>query len=141
MPNMLYHDDVINDLSDEDIKLLVIKEEVQVHEKIVDGDTIRITKKVNELLETITTSVTTEEIKVEKVAFNKYIDDHPQVRYEGDTMVIPVVREVVVVEKKLLLVEEVRITKHFHTSSEEQIVTLRHDEIIVERVANKNTTN
>ena len=139
MPFMIHPDDINNEMNSKDIKLLVINEEIKVHKKLVDGDTVRITKKTNEFSETIDTSVTTEEVKIEKVAFNKYLDTHPEVRYEGDTIIIPVVKEVVVVEKKILLVEEVRITKHIHTSSEEQIIPLRHQEIIVERLTSNNT--
>jgi stress response protein YsnF len=51
-------------------------------------------------------------------------------------MIIPVLREVIVVEKRLLLVEELRVTKHQVLKQETQQVTLRKEEVNVERVAN-----
>jgi stress response protein YsnF len=54
-------------------------------------------------------------------------------RYEGDTLIIPVIEEVLVVEKKLLLKEEVHITKYVGETQQEKTVTLRSEEVSVER--------
>jgi stress response protein YsnF len=56
------------------------------------------------------------------------------VRQEGDTTVIPVVEEVVVVEKRLRLVEAVRISKRQAIRHEPQSITLRRQEAVVERL-------
>ena len=69
----------------------------------------------------------------EKIPVNKYVETAPQIRYDGDTMIVPVVREVVVVEKRLLLVEEVHVTKTTVTNEAEKSVPLRREEIFVER--------
>jgi stress response protein YsnF len=50
-------------------------------------------------------------------------------------MIIPVVREVLVVEKRLLLVEELHVTKTQVQKQETQHITLRKEEVIVERLA------
>ena len=49
-------------------------------------------------------------------------------------MIIPVIKEVIIIEKKLMLVEEVRVTKLTHTTNEQQNVTLRKEEITIERI-------
>jgi stress response protein YsnF len=55
-------------------------------------------------------------------------------RVEGDTTIIPVVEEIVVVEKRLVLVEEVRI-RQITTSEDVTVpVTLRRQTATVERV-------
>lgn len=61
------------------------------------------------------------------------IETAPSIRYEGDTMIIPVIKEVIIIEKKLLLIEEVYITKHINTTIEQTNVMLREEEVIVER--------
>jgi hypothetical protein len=53
----------------------------------------------------------TEEAGVERVPVNRLIDTEPQTRQEGDVTVIPIVEEVLVVEKRLLLKEEIRIRR------------------------------
>jgi len=55
------------------------------------------------------------------------------VRYEGDTIIIPVLKEIAVVEKKILLVEEIRVTKTITHSEQKEEVTLRKEEINIER--------
>jgi hypothetical protein len=52
-----------------------------------------------------------EEVSVERVVVDRMIDEVPQVRQEGDVLVIPVVEEVITVQKRLLLKEEVRVSR------------------------------
>lgn len=73
---------------------------------------------------------------VQRVSVNELVDAVPSVRYEGDTIIIPVLKEVLV--KRILLVEEIRITKHTVHSNEQQEVTLRKEKVQVERVINNN---
>ncbi|WP_426232253.1 DUF2382 domain-containing protein [Pararhizobium sp. DWP3-4] len=58
----------------------------------------------------------------------------PQSRVEGDTTIIPVVEEIVVVEKRLVLVEEIRIRQITTTEEVSIPVTLRKQTAIVERI-------
>lgn len=52
-----------------------------------------------------------EDVQVERVPINRIIDGPAQTRQEGDTTIVPVVEEVITVQKRLLLREEVRITR------------------------------
>jgi stress response protein YsnF len=63
------------------------------------------------------------------------VDGPLPVRTEGDLTVIPVVEEVLVTAKQLRLVEEVRITRVRSTNVHHQNVTLRAEDIAVERHA------
>jgi uncharacterized protein (TIGR02271 family) len=70
---------------------------------------------------------------VERVPVGRVVEAAPQVRSEGDTMVVPVLEEVLVVEKRLMLKEEVRITLRRVAETSQQRVTLRSEEVVVER--------
>lgn len=112
----------------------VIEEQVTIDKALVETGRVRVVKTVQERTETVDVPLTSEAYDVERVAVNQYVaTPPPAVRYEGDTMIIPVLQEVVVVEKKTLLVEEVRITKRLTTSTETQSVTLRREDVSVER--------
>ena len=75
-----------------------------------------------------------DEVQIERIAINEFVQTPPPpLRYEGDTIIIPVLQEVMVTEKRLLLIEEVRITKRKVESKESQEVALRKEEIKVER--------
>jgi uncharacterized protein (TIGR02271 family) len=75
-----------------------------------------------------------EEVEVERVAINRIVDGPLPVRYEGDTMIVPLLEEVLVVEKRLVLKEELRITKRQHKTRKPQRVTLRSEEVRVEHL-------
>ena len=69
-----------------------------------------------------------------RVPVNRFVETAPQVRYEGETMIVPVLREVVVVEKRIELIEELHITKRTIQTQVSQQVTLRTEEVTVERL-------
>ena len=110
----------------------VVHEKVRVGKKIVESGKVYIHKKVREELEDVSVPVAHEEIEIERVAVNKYVDAAPPVRNDGNITIIPVIKEVLVIEKKLLLVEEVHITKHVVEETEEHTIPLRKEELEVE---------
>jgi uncharacterized protein (TIGR02271 family) len=119
---------------DQPLKIQVLEEHLKVTVKEVETGRVRITKHVTEHIEDINIPLVSEEVEVEKVAINQYVETSPGVRYEGETMIIPVIKEVLVVEKKLVLVEELRVTKRQVKTNETQQVTLRKEEVDIERL-------
>lgn len=110
----------------------VIEEQVRIGKQVVETGIVRIAKKVHEEEVAVDANLLQEEVEVEKVPVNQYVETAPPpVRYEGDVMIIPVLQEVVV--KRLLLVEEIRVTKRKIQTQVSQPVTLRREEITVER--------
>ena len=82
--------------------------------------------------------MTRETVEVDRVAVGRYVDGPEAPRQEGDTLVVPVFEEVLVVEKRLVLKEEIRITRRrVSETAAPQRVTLRSEEIVVERDAAK----
>ena len=71
---------------------------------------------------------------IQKTAVNRIIDDIPEPHYEGDTLVLPILEEVLVVEKRLILREEVRITPKREEVRDPQTHSLRREHVEVERV-------
>jgi uncharacterized protein (TIGR02271 family) len=62
------------------------------------------------------------------------VDTYPEERIEGDVRVIPVVEERLVVEKRLFLVEEIRVRQRRIEEEHDVPVTLRRHEVVVERL-------
>ncbi|MDQ3031116.1 MAG: YsnF/AvaK domain-containing protein [Myxococcota bacterium] len=114
----------------------VIAEQVDVAKTIVDVARVRISKRVSERVEEVTPQLAREEITVERVAVNQYVDSPPGNRTEGDALVVPLLEEVLVVEKRLLVREELRIRKTLvPQEGATQQVTLRREDVDIERVA------
>jgi uncharacterized protein (TIGR02271 family) len=123
-----------DELGNERIVVPVIAEQLDVQRRRYETGRVRISKRVHEREEVVDEPLLQEQVDVQRVEVNRVIDQPVSVRYEGDTMIIPVLEEVLVVEKRLMLKEELRITRRQVTSSQPQAVLLRSEEVIVERV-------
>jgi uncharacterized protein (TIGR02271 family) len=113
--------------------LNVLQEKANIDKRVVESGKVYIHKKVHETDEEIAVPVSHEAVTIKKIPVNKYVDAAPSVRNEGNTTIIPVIKEVLVIEKKLLLVEEVHVIKDIVEKTEEHTIPLRKEEIEVER--------
>lgn len=112
----------------------ILEESVVVTKRTVDRGGVRITKLVHESEEIVDELLRQERVTVERVAINQPVDHTPTVRREGDTLVIPILEEVVVVEKRLMLKEEIRVTMQQTNRRQPQSVTVRREEAVIERI-------
>lgn len=72
---------------------------------------VRIHKRVEAVPVQTDVEVGRDEISIERVPIDRQVETPPPVRQEGDTLIIPIVEEVLVVEKRLVVREEVRVTR------------------------------
>lgn len=114
--------------------LPVIAEQLQVEKRQLVTGGVRVSKVVREQQETIDVPLLQEDVQVERVPINRVVESAPAVRHEGDTMIIPVLEEVLVVEKRLMLKEELRIVRRRTETNQPQHVTLRREEVVVEEI-------
>ena len=115
----------------------VIEEQIQVGKQVVETGRLLITKTIREEEQQVDLPLLQEEFSVERVPINQYVDTPPATRVEGDTTIYPVLKEVLVIEKKLVLIEEVRITKRQQITHDSQSIILRKEEITVDRIASQ----
>jgi uncharacterized protein (TIGR02271 family) len=112
----------------------VVAERLEVGRRVTETGVVRLRKLVHERDELVDQEVTRETVQVERVPVGRVVDGPVAIRQEGDTIVVPVLEEVLVVERRLVLKEEVRIVRQRVTErAEPQRVTLRREEIVVER--------
>jgi len=113
----------------------VIEEEVEVSKRKVETGVTRITKKVHEREEVIDEPLLQEEVQVDRVPINRFVEGPVPVRQENDKTIVPVFEEVLVVEKRLLLKEELHISKRRIEVHKPQEAVLRSEEVVVENLA------
>lgn len=121
-----------------EIVVPLIAEEISIGKRVVETGGMRVHKTVSEETQTINEPILREHIEVERVPLNKYVETAPAIRYEGEVMIVPVLEEVVVTEKRLLLREEIRLVKRREEIANVQEVTLRREEISVEEFEAEN---
>ena len=74
-----------------------------------------------------------DEVTIERTPIDRFVDKPPAPRHEGDTLVIPVLEEVLVVTRRLRVVEEIRIRRRVVTRRHQETVELRRQRLDVER--------
>ncbi|THH41669.1 DUF2382 domain-containing protein [Neolewinella litorea] len=107
----------------------VVKEQlVFTSQPTVTGE-VKVEKRVR--TETVDVPLTTIDTsyRERRHTVNRVIDSIPEVRYEGDRIVIPVVREEEVVTKRLVLVEEIHLTKEQRVTERTTSVSLRSEQV------------
>jgi uncharacterized protein (TIGR02271 family) len=111
----------------------VIAEELQAGVRAVKTGAVRVTKTVQEHEEVLEQPLLAEHVEVRRVVKNQVVDGPLPTRTTGDTIIVPVVREMLKVEKQFVLTEELHITKRAVEELHEQKVTLRSEEAKVQR--------
>lgn len=120
--------------AEDGLAIPILEEELDIHKRIVDTARVRIHKRVHEHEEIVDDPLFEEEVNVQRVPINRIIEEPLPSRVEGTTLIVPVVKEVLVVQKQLMLVEEIHVTKARRSVRRPQSVTLRHEDVVVERV-------
>jgi uncharacterized protein (TIGR02271 family) len=114
--------------------LPVLAEALDVQKRRVETGRVRIHKTVQTREVLVDEPLLREEVAIERVSINRVVEGPIPVRYEGDTMIISLLEEVLVVETRLLLTEELRITTRRTETHTPARVTLRHEDVTIERV-------
>ena len=118
----------------ETLAMPVLVEEPDIQKRVVETGKVFITKQVYEREVLVDDPLFREEVEVTRVPIQRVVDAPIPVRNENGTMIISVLEEVLVVEKRLMLKEEIHIRKHHVETHQPQQVTLRSEEVCVERL-------
>jgi uncharacterized protein (TIGR02271 family) len=125
----------------DDVTVLpLVEEDLHVGKREVVTGRVRVQVATDTIEQMVAQDLRGEEVDVERVPIGTYVENGaaaPQIRTEGDITVVPVLEEVLVVEKRLLLKEELRIRRRTTVEHTEVPVTLRKQRAEVERVPNE----
>ena len=119
---------------DEPMVVPVLVEELEVQKRLVETGKVRITKVVHERETLVDEPLFHDKVAITRVPMQRVVDGPVPVREENGTTIISIVEEVLVVEKRLMLREEIHIRKQRIETHQPQHITLRSEEIRVERV-------
>jgi uncharacterized protein (TIGR02271 family) len=112
----------------------VIDEQLRVHKREVVTGKVRVKKVMQEREEVVDEPLLSEDVEVKRVPIDRWVDSPVSVRQEGDTLIIPLLEEVLVVEKRLHLKEEIHVTRRRSESHRPERVVLRSEEALVDRL-------
>ena len=119
---------------DEEAKLALFAEDLSVEKEAVETGRPHVSKQTRTREANVDEDLIREDATVETVPKGHRILAMPVTRVEGDTTIIPVVEEVLYTEKRIILKEEIRVTRRRTTEHFHDTVTLRHQEAVVSRL-------
>lgn len=120
--------------------LPLVEETATVHKRAVVTGKVRVRTVTDAAEELAKATLQSDTLEVTRVLVDKVVETAPEIRTEGDLTIVPVLEEVLVVTKQLVLKEELHIRRRVETETVEVPVTLRKQRAIVEREAPDGTT-
>jgi stress response protein YsnF len=117
----------------EDLRIPLHVEEVSVSRREVEKANVQIALITGTREQLVDKELTHVRVEIERVPIGRTIDVVPSISQEGDTTIIPVVEEIAVVERRLVLKEEVHIRRVTTKEQHQESVVLRQQEALVTR--------
>ncbi|MGJ7043457.1 uncharacterized protein (TIGR02271 family) [Shinella sp. BE166] len=114
-------------------KVELVDEKLNVDKQRAVTGRVRITTETKLTEEIAQATLAGERVEVIREPIGEEVGSIPKMRVEGDVTIIPVLEEIVVVEKRLVLVEEIRIRKIKTAEDVFVPVALRKQRATVER--------
>ena len=113
--------------------LPLLAEELSVAKETRETGRVRVSTHTHEREALIDEDLARDRVEIETIPVGLRIDAVPEVRQEGDTTIIPVVEEQLVVERRLVLKEEIRVRRLRTTERHQEKIALRYQEAVVTR--------
>jgi uncharacterized protein (TIGR02271 family) len=133
---------VSQDTSSEVEVIALAEEEVRLDKRMVTTGKVRVRTIVDVETELAKATLDGETVEVTRIPIDRIVDQAPGIRVEDNVTIIPVLEEVLIVEKRLVLKEEVHIRKLATTEDVEIPVELRKQHAVIERLpADEDDTN
>ncbi|MDB5375553.1 MAG: hypothetical protein JWP04_4195 [Belnapia sp.] len=120
-------------------RLPLVVETAQLHKSAVESGRVRVSIRTETDQRTIGSELRSEAVTVERVAIGRELAPGealpvPREERDGALFIVPVIEEVLVVEKRLVLREELHLHRTASLERVEHPVTLRRQEASVERL-------
>lgn len=115
------------------IKIPIIQEEAHVTKRELPAErvSVQVSAETSQVL--VEESLQHEQIVVKRVRIDREVQVVPEIRTEGNTTIIPVFEERLVVEKRLFLVEEIQLCRSVQVETVGLPAELRRTRVDIER--------
>jgi len=112
----------------------VIEEELVTGTRAVKTGSVRVRKEVEQVRKTVELPAVQDVVEVTRKAVNKVVTSRPEIREEGDLVIVPVVQEEIVVRKRLVVKEEIHIRRRHTEEQVTQDVMVGNEVATIERL-------
>ena len=111
----------------------VIEERLEVQRRKRESGTVRVRVVPHEEHHVVDDQVLHDEVDVTRVPVERWVDAPERERWEDGKMIVPLHREVLVIERRLQVFEELHIAPQRRQERHREEITLRREEAVIER--------
>ena len=115
-------------------RITLIEESAEIEKRSVVSRRVRVRTVTETFEQDARADLMHEDVEIERVKIDRVVERAPEIRVEGDTTIVPVMEEVMFVETRLVLKEELRIRRHMRTETITTPVKLRRQRAVVDSV-------
>lgn len=115
------------------MRIPLAREEISVTKRAVETDRVRVRSVLEETRSDVHATVSRQDVVVERRPVERQVAEMPEPWQEGDLLIVPVVEERAVIEKRLFVVEELVVRRVTRTEDVQIPTTLRSMRAVVER--------
>ncbi len=111
----------------------LLAEQLSVERRTIETGCVTATVTTHHHEQVIKEDLVRENVEIERVPVGRVVDAVPPIREEDDTTIIPVVEEVLVIERRLVLKEEVQLRRVRVRETHAASVVTRTQDVVVTR--------
>lgn len=117
----------------DDVAIPLMEERIVTSKRMVETGRLKVRTVTEERESVVREQLSRAYVDVERVRLDLEVEEAPPVREEDGVTIIPIVEEVLVVVKKLMVTEEVRIRRRQVVEEHVEPVRLRSQQAVIER--------
>ena len=111
----------------------LVEEHISTSKERFETGTVRVRTFTTETMSRVTEDLRQDEVDIRHVSIDRPVESVPDIREEDGALIIPVVEEILVVEKRLVLKEEIHIRRRQTVERFEKSIPLKSQQAIIER--------
>ena len=119
----------------------LVEEKARIEKRKISTGRVRVRTVMESATEFAGADLEEQTVQITRVPINKVVNRVPPIRTEAQTTIIPVMEEVLVVEKQLLLKEELHVRRQVSADHVEVPITIHKQRAVVERLTNEAKSN
>ena len=114
-------------------KIPVVEERLEIQRRRRETGTVRVRIVPRDERHRVDEEVFHDEVDVTRVPVERWVDAPERQRCEDGKIIVPVHRELIVVERRLQVFEEIHITPKRRQERKQEDIMLRSEEAVIER--------
>lgn len=122
------------DPRDDVLRIPLVEEDARIAINRMRTEQVRIETRTELRDDWVKAELRHSDVEITTVPVNKQISQPPDIRVEGDTTIIPILEERLVIEKRLFLKEELHVTRRSVVETVNEPVQLREQHVSVQRI-------